>query len=260
MAWHYFRDGITQGPVALTELQRLHQQGVVAGETPVWTEGMADWAPYQQSAAAAVVPIPVATGGSVAVPGSGPTQTCVECGKLFPEDEMLQYEGRWVCALCKPIFFQRLKEGLSAPGILQYASIGRRFLAMFIDGILIDIVVFAPIIILTGLAGLTANGRSTIPTAESAGILIFQYLAPALYEIIMIGRFGATLGKMAMGVKVVSPDGQPISYGRSTGRYFGKMLSGIILGIGYLMAFWDPEKRALHDRICHTRVISVRQP
>jgi uncharacterized RDD family membrane protein YckC len=39
------------------------------------------------------------------------------------------------------------------------------------------------------------------------------------------------------------------------GRHFAKILSGIILYIGYLMAFWDDEKRALHDRICSTRVI-----
>ena len=122
---------------------------------------------------------------------------------------------------------------------------------------LVDIVIFTPIIVLLGARGVTAQGRGDLPPAENLGLILFQYLLPALYEILMVGKFGATLGKMAMGIKVVTPEGQPISYGRSTGRYFGKMLSGIILGIGYLMAFWDPEKRALHDRICHTRVVSV---
>ena len=61
--------------------------------------------------------------------------------------------------------------------------------------------------------------------------------------------------KMLMKVKVVMPDGGRVSYSRALGRHFAKILSGIILYIGYLMAFWDDEKRALHDRICSTRVI-----
>jgi uncharacterized RDD family membrane protein YckC len=56
---------------------------------------------------------------------------------------------------------------------------------------------------------------------------------------------------------VITADGEPITYWRAFGRYFGKLLSGIILGIGYLMAAFDEEKRALHDRICHTRVVKV---
>jgi len=49
-----------------------------------------------------------------------------------------------------------------------------------------------------------------------------------------------------------------VSYGRAAGRYFAKMLSGIIMGIGYIMAGFDSQKRALHDMICDTRVIKSR--
>jgi uncharacterized RDD family membrane protein YckC len=55
----------------------------------------------------------------------------------------------------------------------------------------------------------------------------------------------------------VSPDGGKISYMRAAGRYFAKILSGIILYIGFIMAFWDDEKKALHDIICQTRVINT---
>lgn len=249
MVWHYLRDGTTQGPIDQVELQRLRAEGLIQADTPVWTEGMAAWTPYQQTTAAG-------SAGATVVPAV-PLRPCVECGKTFPEDELLSYEGKWVCATCKPLFFQRLKEGLTSPGTLPYATIGRRFSAVFLDGIIIDIVIFVPLFILLGASGVTARGRVNLPAAENLVIVLFQYLLPALYEILMIGKFGATLGKMAMSIKVVTPEGQPISYGRSVGRYFGKMLSGIILGIGYFMAFWDPEKRALHDRICHTRVISA---
>jgi uncharacterized RDD family membrane protein YckC len=61
-----------------------------------------------------------------------------------------------------------------------------------------------------------------------------------------------------MKIKVTTPDAGPISYGRSTGRYFAKMLNGFTFYIGFLMAIWDDEKRALHDRICTTRVIRTQ--
>ena len=87
--------------------------------------------------------------------------------------------------------------------------------------------------------------------------MLLLYIVPPIYEIVMIKKYGATVGKMAMKIRVVRPDGDSISYGRSTGRYFAKVLSGMILYIGYLMAFWDDEKCALHDRICQTRVVKV---
>ena len=60
---------------------------------------------------------------------------------------------------------------------------------------------------------------------------------------------------MAVKIKVVRPDGSPIGYGRAFGRYFGFLLSYVICLIGLIMAAFDSEKRALHDRICDTRVI-----
>jgi uncharacterized RDD family membrane protein YckC len=71
----------------------------------------------------------------------------------------------------------------------------------------------------------------------------------------MIGKYGATLGKMACKIKVVTPDGGRVTYLRAFGRYFAKLLSAMICFIGYIMAGFDDEKRALHDRICDTRVV-----
>lgn len=62
---------------------------------------------------------------------------------------------------------------------------------------------------------------------------------------------------MALKLKIVRPNGDPITYGRALGRYFGEMLSGLILCIGFMMAGWDEEKRTLHDRVCDTRVIRL---
>ena len=64
---------------------------------------------------------------------------------------------------------------------------------------------------------------------------------------------------MALGLKVVRPDGSRVGYGRAVARYFAAMLGGMILGIGYLLVAFDSEKRALHDMICDTRVIKTRE-
>jgi uncharacterized RDD family membrane protein YckC len=90
------------------------------------------------------------------------------------------------------------------------------------------------------------------------GILILiQFAINISYEVGFLGRFGATPGKMACKLKVVTSSGAPISYGRALGRYFASLLSGLILFIGYIMAAFYDEKRALHDRICDTRVIKA---
>jgi len=64
-----------------------------------------------------------------------------------------------------------------------------------------------------------------------------------------------TLGKKVLGLKVVGLDGNRISFARASGRFFASILSGLILGIGYLMAAFNPKKQALHDQIAGTYVI-----
>ena len=70
--------------------------------------------------------------------------------------------------------------------------------------------------------------------------------------------FGATLGKMAIGLRVVTSDGQRLSFANATGRYFAKILSAIILLIGFIMIAFTDRKRGLHDMIAGTLVIKVR--
>jgi len=254
MAWYYVLNGSSQGPVEAAELQNLRQQNVITAETPVWTQGMAEWAPFESTALLA----PTTPAGSAA---PAALHACAECGKAFPEEEMLRYENSWVCPACKPMFFQRIREGVAPLGAFTYATVGRRFVAIFIDGLILMAVIFIPVMILTVVltASMKASGTQELPGWFMPIMLIVEYGLPAAYEIFFIGKYGATPGKMLMKVKVVSADGGPISYGRATGRYFAKMLSALILYIGFIMAFWDDEKRALHDRICQTRVIVPAQ-
>jgi uncharacterized RDD family membrane protein YckC len=73
------------------------------------------------------------------------------------------------------------------------------------------------------------------------------------------GQNQATIGKKALGLKVTSMDGQRITFGQASGRYFGKIISGLILCIGYLMILWDDRRQGLHDKMAGTLVIKNRQ-
>jgi uncharacterized RDD family membrane protein YckC len=212
---------------------------------------MANWDEYSK----------VVTGGAgvAAQPGSGNDSGksfCSECGRAFSRDEMIQYRNSWVCAGCKPIFVQKLKEGVTVSGIMEYAGFWLRFGAKFIDWIIIG----AANMILSFAAGLLMFPALSSPNSLAAVILplilqLFQIAITAAYTTWFIGKYSATPGKMACGIKVVMGDGGRVSYFRALGRYFSEMISGIILGIGYIMAAFDEQKRALHDRICDTRVI-----
>lgn len=72
-------------------------------------------------------------------------------------------------------------------------------------------------------------------------------------------KYQATLGKMALGIRVTDLSGSRASWGRVNGRYFASILSGMILGIGFIMAGITQKKQALHDMIAGTLVLG-QQP
>lgn len=84
-----------------------------------------------------------------------------------------------------------------------------------------------------------------------------ESLVQAVYSISFLALKGATPGKMALGLKVVSVDGEPLSWGKAIIRYVASIVSGLILFIGYIMIAFDDQKRGLHDRIAGTYVIKA---
>lgn len=252
MNWYYVDGGQQAGPVDDAQLVELNRSGKIQPDTLVWREGMTNWQPYQSvmgaspgAAAGGVAPAAALTGNEV---------VCAECGGIFNVQDTIQHGNIRVCANCKPILMQKLAEGARLnTGAMNYAGFWTRFAAVFLDGLILWIVNTA-INVAAGLGPFQTNRGQAIGPVF---ILVFSaQLAIALsYETFMIGRYGATLGKMACKIRVVTAEGGRVSYGRSLGRYFAKMLSGLICAIGYIMAGFDEEKRALHDRICNTRVI-----
>ena len=84
----------------------------------------------------------------------------------------------------------------------------------------------------------------------------FQFLIGIVYFTYFYGTSGETIGKKIMGLKVVTLDGSPLTYGKGFLRYIGYFLSTITLNIGFLMIAWDKKKQGLHDKICKTTVVA----
>lgn len=109
MQWFYAHNGQQAGPLSEPELDQLFQAASLPPDTLVWREGMANWQPYS----AVRLPRPAPT-PSMAPPILDQA-VCVECQRVFGRSDLLRYENVFVCATCKPAFFQKLQEGIT-PG------------------------------------------------------------------------------------------------------------------------------------------------
>ncbi len=181
------------------------------------------------------------------------TAVCSQCGQSHAQDDMIFYNDLWVCAACKSTFIQKIKESGNIDGQLNYGGFWIRFGAKFIDGLITGAIGF-----MIGMMSPIIGGLFGSDQGMAMGSLIAQLLSilfSAFYSTWFVGKFAATPGKMACGLKVVMYDGDRVSYARALGRHFAEWISSLILGIGYLMAAFDDEKRTLHDRICNTRVV-----
>lgn len=155
-------------------------------------------------------------------------------------------------------------------GIFEPVGFWPRFGAIIVDGILIYMVFWALWIPLAKAMGWpvevkmdSPNGFRTIEDLlplfyAGARQTIFSFLLRLIYEVWMTGKFGATIGKMIVGAKIVRTDGSPLGYTYALLRFLGKIVSDLTCYIGYLMVAFREDKRALHDLIVGTRVIYKR--
>lgn len=140
---------------------------------------------------------------------------------------------------------------------IKYAGFWRRFAAYIIDGV---VLAFA----LSQLAGLLWT-QLVAQIKDYDTVQQYVAICVSLMSIVVTWTYfsgmessplQATIGKLAVGLYVTDLQGQRISFGRATGRFFGKILSGAILSIGYLMAGFTAKKQALHDMLAGCLVLS----
>jgi uncharacterized RDD family membrane protein YckC len=151
-----------------------------------------------------------------------------------------------------------------------YAGFWKRFVAYIIDSLVvgtIELIIFVPLIIFVGFGAIGMSGGGDVePEPGMIAGLIFgpllfaiigAVIASWLYFALMeASALQATLGKMALSIKVTDMSGQRITFGRATGRYFGKIISNMILCIGFMMAGFTEKKQGLHDMLAGCLVVN----
>jgi len=259
MSWFYAENGKQIGPVDDDKWASLISTGVVSAETLVWQNGMVDWIPFgtlpapKTPVSAVMTSTPSTPLAPAPVMAGGTSVECSECHRNFPAGDVVTIGNRAVCASCKPIVVQKLAEGVLPAGDLKYAGFWIRAGAKIIDFIILFVVAQGIAMAVNLIAGAKSDSQAAL--AMALGLGGANLIVSAVYQAWFLGRFGATPGKMACGLKVIRTDGSSISYGRGAGRYFAEIISAMIIYIGYIMVAFDDEKRALHDRICDTRVV-----
>ena len=127
----------------------------------------------------------------------------------------------------------------------QYVGVGPRFLAVLIDGIILGIVAGLLVAVFGSQQGGLAGGL--------VGILAIAYF------IVMEATRGATVGKMAMGLRVVRMDGTPISWSESIIRNLLRIVDGLFgYLVGAIFIWTSPLKQRLGDKVAHTVVVKSR--
>ncbi|HEY6980404.1 RDD family protein [Reyranella sp.] len=149
----------------------------------------------------------------------------------------------------------------AGPANVAYGGFWVRVVAYIIDAILLNIA-FGIIGAIVGVSVIPVD-PSKLDSAETMAhvgrLQVIALVITWLYFAFMESSpRGATVGKMALGLRVVDEQGNRISFARATGRFFAKFVSTIILMIGYLMVAFTDRKRGLHDMIAGTLVIKNR--
>lgn len=162
---------------------------------------------------------------------------CPKCGTLNPENSKF-------CSSC----------GLQLDSIelsvrnFYYAGFWRRFAAFLIDAVIVG----AGVSVVSSILGHPPDTQDQVYN----GISI---LAQWLYFTLLEGSdYQATIGKMALNLQVVDFEGNKISFAKANLRYWSKILSAIVLGIGFLMIAFTEKKQGLHDKIAGTLVIQTK--
>lgn len=155
----------------------------------------------------------------------------------------------------------------------NYAGFWLRFVAYLIDGIILNIINWLIVLPAMGAIGLgigaTATGFDFDSMSEGDMIAMATAIGGMLFAGGLIGiavnilyftlmessKFQGTLGKMALGLKVTTESGGKLDFGKALVRNIAKILSGIIIMIGYIMAAFTEKKQALHDIIAKALVV-----
>jgi uncharacterized RDD family membrane protein YckC len=146
----------------------------------------------------------------------------------------------------------------------EYGGFWIRVGAYLIDYIILQIASTVVMVVVMGSVGGFSAGSAPDDTVLTGAVLA-MYLVLLVgnwlyYAILESSSWQGTVGKKALGLVVADGHGERISFGRATGRFFAKIISGLILLVGYMMVGWTERKQGLHDMIASTYVYKARSP
>lgn len=178
---------------------------------------------------------------------------CARCGMTYCSNCLVDINGLPHCSVCKSEQLLDIKSGVDRT-TMPLAGIGKRFVALIIDWIV------------TGIPNwlMSAAWQLAFPMVTPAGrfnptffwIYIPTFALPLLYEALMLAyNDGQTVGKLAMKIRVVRPDGSSISKGQAWGRSALRLVLGCLIIVDYLPAFFNKDRTTLHDMAAGTRVV-----
>ena len=255
--WFYSDAQRTQhGPVSAADLAALHTKGQLSAETLVWREGMSEWKPWREMIREVIA-------GDA--PGDPRAEALVKAAEAAPDDGAYRpYAVAEPSPYAPPQARVEEARAVVSGGRVVYAGFWKRVAASFIDSFIttaLSYIVQIPMMMIMGV-GMVGIGGGDDPFASGAGIAMIGLIyvisigIPLLYFSWMHSSVHqASLGKMAVGIKVVRGNGERITFWRAFGRYWAMIPSALILLIGYLMAGFTERKQALHDMICDTLVV-----
>ena len=238
--WYFVdTDGHAQGPVSAAVVIGRFRSGGLDNNSLLWREGLDDWRPLSalrdELGLAAVEPPRSQSQAAEAQPYAPPA-----------------------ARLDTPAQHRAMRDDDVVP-----AGFLRRWAALFIDYLILGV---AYQILQTVLAVFAAIGSASLAAGDVLGGAVFgvffigmgafYFLMAGLYFALMeSSRNQATLGKMALGIKVTDLSGRRLAFGQALGRWAAAALSYLTLWIGFLMAAFTERKRALHDFIAGTQVV-----
>lgn len=227
------RDGQRHGPYKEEDVRQWLRSGQLAAEDLGWYEGLADWQPLSVLFPDALAATPPPLGPGPAVPP--PTTTAA----------LEDYAGFWkrlVAYIIDVIV-------LYIPQMLIMNAFGNEAAQAKLEQVMLSAASDPHVM-------LAAYGQYY--EAMRMGIALTAVLVWLYFAICESSAWQATVGKLAMGIRVTDLDGGRIGFWRALGRYAAKILSWMIVGVGFLMIGWTRRRQGLHDMLANTLVLNGR--
>jgi uncharacterized RDD family membrane protein YckC len=226
--WYYMRGQERVGPLTDEQIQELYQRGEITDASYVWAAGMPDWAPAGQ----------VRDRFAGAVGGLS--------GNMMHD-----------LGLDEPVvrpYTYTPGGGGGGGGYGDYAGFWLRFVASMIDGVIFGCVLGGGVMFVLGMMMMNMSEEQAF-VFNMLGNFVFSFVSFAIYAAFEASSWQGTPGKKLLRIRVTDLDGGQLSFARAFGRNCGKIVSQLILMIGFIMAGFTERKQALHDMMAGCLVV-----